>query len=164
MLVTQYEDADGARLEAVLDRERSGAWVTFLRYRRHGRQWDRGATTYHSNEKVARRVFHGLEDEAAATGWKLKVVLLAPREPAKMVLAGDQRLFRDARTGELFADESSSRPPAVPLGGHEPLGGHDSTLFLRLADEIARPHRSAPPARRDAFTLTSLPSPQLASR
>jgi len=129
-LRTVFEDASGVILVAVAC-QHQGVWITELRHSRLGR----GARETHHNERSARQALEKLEDAAKSVGWRLKVVNGQPTPPTPMSFESDgSRLFRDARTGEFFKDESSFRPSSK----HTPESPSPSSDLLLW---ICRPTR-----------------------
>jgi len=123
-LIVMFEDpATHDRLSIVLEELGPGRWQTFAEFRRMPKGHRlRGATYVHYREREAHAAWKLLERQALARGWQYKQVVVAATAPAPIQIVGGQRLFRDARTGELISDGSSSRPlalardpkPAVP--------------------------------------------------
>lgn len=144
----QFRDGDGTRFDVVLERTAAG---TFYVFALHG--GDRGATSQFNSERSAIRAWQSLEGRAIAAGWKYRTYDGKQTAPGKMLLdrVTGERLFRDRRTGELFHDESASRPPAMPSSMT------DEELGLNA---LARATKTPRADVVDKFSADNLPRPR----
>lgn len=143
----QFQDGAGTKLDIVLERTAAGTYIVFALH-----DGERGATSRIDNERSAIRAWQALEGKAIAAGWKYRTYDGKQTAPGKMTIdVTGQRLFRDRRTGELFRDESSSRPPSMPSRMTE------EEIAL---DALSRVTRTPRVDVVDRFTADNLPAPR----
>jgi hypothetical protein len=104
----------------------------------------RGATQLHYREKTAHASWKQLERLALEKGWMYRQVVVAAAPSGPVEVVGDRKFFRDARTGVLFADESSSRPLTQ---------AQDERTTIDLMERL----KASLKARKDGFNLDTLP-------
>ena len=129
-----FEDPGGARLAVTLENLGDGRWQTYAIHSLSGR----GATETHFSSRAAHQRWLAMERHVLSIGWpRRRTDQMDTRPPAAMRIVDGRRLFRDARTGEYFEDQSCSRPFAsAPFSYY--------TSF----------------SSTDAFSLENLPSPR----